>query len=500
MTPAPLLSRFTPWKLAGLVAGVAAFLAIVLIDSPLHHVGNHEDRPAFAAGIAALMAIWWLTEAVPIYLTACVPLVLFPTLDPFGLDSWPRLVETGRPYVNDYVMLFAGGMCVGAAMQSSGLDRRIALAIMDRVGTAPKRLLLGVLAATAFISLWISNTATAAMMLPIGLAVLRQLERRAGVPRLAGYGAALMLAIAYGANIGGIGTKIGTAPNGQFCGMLQKMGHEVTFLEFAAVGFPFVLIMIPIAWWILWRIGRADAPRDDAGVDVVAAERAKLGSMSGAEWISLCVFVGAAALWIVGKAAVEAVGAALGSAWLASLKSSQIEGYVALLAAAVLLVSRPDGRALLGKEALKGVPWETLLLLGGSFAMAAGIEKSGLSDWLATHLVRMRDLGGFGQVLATSVATVGVTAVASNTATVSVMLPLLKNAATPTHMITVLFASTIAASCDFALPAGTPPNAIVFGSGYLTIPRMAKTGVVLDLVAAVVCALWVSIAVPLVFG
>jgi sodium-dependent dicarboxylate transporter 2/3/5 len=496
----PFLRPFVPWKFGGFVAGVAAFLAIVHLDGPLQRVGAYGDRPALAAGVAALMAIWWLTEALPIYATACVPLVLFPFLDPFGKPLGERLKETGLPYVNDYVMLFAGGMCVGAAMQHSGLDRRIALAIMRGVGAAPKRLLLGVLSATAFISLWISNTATAAMMFPIGMAVLRQLERRAGVPRLAGYGAALMLSIAYGANIGGIGTKIGTAPNGQFCGMLQKMGHEVTFLEFAAVGFPFVLLMIPIAWWMLWRVGRADAPNDDSGGSVIAEESAKLGRMSSAEWISLTVFVGAAALWIVGKTAVERVGVSLGSDWLKGLKSSQVEGYVALLAAAALLVSRPGGKALLGKEALLGVPWETLVLLGGSFAMAAGIEKSGLSAWLATHLVAMKEMSGFAQVLATSFATVGITAVASNTATVSVMLPLLKNAATQSHVITVLFASTISSSCDFALPAGTPPNAIVFGSGYLTIPRMAKTGVVLDVVAALVCALWVSLAVPLVFG
>jgi solute carrier family 13 (sodium-dependent dicarboxylate transporter), member 2/3/5 len=485
-----LLRRFTPIQLAGLVGGVAAFAAIALVDSPLQRFGAFENRPALAAAVAALMAAWWLTEALPIYVTACVPLVAFPLLDPFGKAPAARLGATVLPYVNEYVFLFAGGMCIGAAMQQWGLDRRIALGIMRRVGADPRRLLLGFLVATAFISMWISNTATAAMMVPIGLAVVRQIEQRAGGARLAGYGAAVMMSVAYAANLGGIGTKIGTAPNGQLCGVLHDMGVDVSFLQFAAIGLPFVALMLPAAWWLLWRVGRVDAPVGLAVDDTLAAEIAKLGRPARGERIVLAVFVGAASLWIFGKYAADAVGS--------RLSTGQIEGGVAVAAALVLLASAAGGRRVLGPAALKAVPWETLLLLGGSFAMASGIEKSGLSQWLAARLEVLRELPAFGQVLATSAGTVAISAVASNTASVSVLLPLLRDAVAPAHVVTVLFASTIAASCDFALPAGTPPNAIVFGSGYVSIPTMAKTGVVLDVVAAVVVAAWTSLVVPLV--
>lgn len=485
------LPRFTPWKLAGLLGGLAAFGALALLDSPLHHVADKGSRPAMAAAVAALMAVWWLTEALPIYVTACVPLLLFPLTGVMGGGAAGGLAATASSYVGDYIWLFAGGMCIGAAMQQWGLDRRIALGIMRRVGTEPRRLLFGFLVATAFISMWISNTATAAMMVPIALAIVRQLERQSGGARLDRFGGAVMMSVAYAANIGGIATKIGTAPNMQLCSVLQGAGVDVSFLEFAAVGVPFVALMLPAAWLVLWRSGRADAPRRGAADDTIESEIRALGRVARGEWIVLAVFAGAAALWIFGKYAAEALGS--------SLRSSQIEGYTAVLAALVLVAARAGGRGVLGAKALRAVPWETLLLLGGSFAMAAGIEKSGLSDWLATRLVLLRDLSPFAQVLAASFATVGITAVASNTATVAVLLPLLRNAVAPSQTLTVLFASTIAASCDFALPAGTPPNAIVFGSGYVSIPRMARTGVVLDLVAAFLAAAWACLAVPLVF-
>src|SRR5687767_7172148 len=177
---------------------------------------------------------------------------LFPYTTLFR--SWQSVL----PYVDPYIFLFAGGMAIGAAMQQWNLHRRIALGIMDRIGSDPRRLLAGMLAATAFISMWISNTATAAMMMPIGLAVVLQVEDQRGAGRLRHYGMAIMLAIAYGANVGGIGTKIGTAPNAQFSGFMERLGIEITFLQFLAVGLPFVLAFLPVVWWMLWRIGRRE--------------------------------------------------------------------------------------------------------------------------------------------------------------------------------------------------------------------------------------------------
>ncbi len=490
MTAARSTRRLTPVRAVGLAAGLVAFLALTFLDSPLKHFGDAGDRPARAAAASALMAVWWITEALPIYVTAAVPLVLFPWFGVFPGGVGASVTATAASYTDWYIMLFAGGMCIAAAMQQWGLDRRVALTIMRAVGTEPKRLLLGFLCATAFISLWISNTATAAMMMPIGMAVIAQLERRGGGTRLADYGCAVMMSIAYASNIGGIGTKIGTPTNAQLGGMLEKSGHPVSFLQFAALGMPFVLLLLPAAWWVLWRVGRSDAPAGSRADDAIAAELRTLGPASRGEKIVMLVFVATAGLWIGGKPLADAAGLAL--------EGRQIEGGVAIAAALALLAMRNGGRAVLEVRTLRRVPWETLLLLGGSFAMGEAIKQSGLSDWLALRLAVLRGQPAFVQVLLASLVTVAITAVASNTATVAVLLPLLRNADPPARMLTVLFASTFAASCDFALPAGTPPNAIVFGSGYVTIPRMVRTGVALDLVAALLAALWCYLAVPLI--
>ncbi len=478
------LPAFTPWKTAGLVAGLLAFALLAGLDTPLKHDPEHGVRPAYAAAGAALMAIWWLTEALPIYVTACVPLVLFPLLRVFGEDN---LRQSVLPYVDPYIFLFAGGMGIAAAMQQWNLHRRIALGIMDRVGTDPRRLLAGFLAATAFISLWISNTATAAMMMPIGMAVIAQIEEQTGRRRLVSYGMAIMLSIAYGSNVGGIGTKIGTAPNAQFSGFMEQQGISVSFLQFMAVGLPFVILFLPVVWWMLWRIGRGDRLEGEIGADVVKTELSVLGAIRRPERIVGGVFLVTAGLWIAGK-------------WLTALltpqvtafklTSAHVEGGIAVLAALILMLWRTGGRQVLGFRALARVPWETLLLLGGGFAMAAAIQKSGLSDLMSARLAAVQGLPPFQQVLLASLATVALSAVATNTATIAVMLVVLKGAVAPEVMTTTLFAATIAASCDFALPAGTPPNAIVFGSGYVTIPRMARTGVLLDLLAALVTAGW----------
>ncbi|MBI2950972.1 SLC13/DASS family transporter [bacterium] len=488
--------RFTPWKLAGLLAGLLAFALLAGLDTPLKHHGDWGARPAFAAGVTALMAIWWLTEALPIHLTACAPLLLFPAAGIFGPGLDANVTESLLPYVDPYNFLYAGGMCIAAAMQQWDLHRRIALNIMRVIGTDPRRLLLGVLVATAFISLWISNSATATMMVSIGIALIAQLESLLGGRRLNHYGGSIMLGIAYAANVGGIGTKIGTATNALFCGFLERVGIEITFLKFTAVGLPFVVLFLPLVWFVLWRTGRADAPGEDLGRAAIEEEIARLGPIRQGEKVVLGVFLAAAALWIAGKPITD-----LSQSWIKGFRitTAHVEAGVAVLATLTLMTCRVGGRQALGIRSIRRyVPWETLLLLGGSFAMASGIQKSGLSGWMGAQLTLLRGFDPFSQVLMASVATVALSAVASNVATISVMANILKDAVSGPHLTTVLFASAIAASCDFALPAGTPPNAIVFGSGYVTIPRMARTGVLLDLLAALLAACWCWLIVGLV--
>ena len=486
-------SHFGAWRLAALAAGLAAFAALLGLDGPLHHQPGLGSRPALAAAVTALMAIWWLSEALPIHWTACVPLVVYPFSDVFAGEP---VVNAGRvvlPYFDAYIFLFLGGMCIAAAMQQWNLHRRIALTIMRAIGTDPRRLLFGLLAATAFVSLWISNTATATMMLPIGLSVIAQLESHAGGRRLEHYGGSLMLAVAYAANVGGIGTKIGTAPNAQFASFMALRGVDISFLQYMAIGVPFVLLFLPLVWWVLWRGGRRDAPDAAAGRDVLRTELASLGTMQRAEWLVLAVFASAAALWIAGRPLTSWLTPRVG---FVALSSARVEAAIAILAALVLMLLRVQGRRVLELSALRHLRFETLLLLGGSLAMAAAIEASGLSGWLAGQLAALREAPAWAQLLVASLATVALSAVASNVATIAVMLSVLASSVAPHVATTALFTATVAASCDFALPAGTPPNAIVFGSGYVSVPRMAKAGALLDLVAALLAAGLCALLVP----
>lgn len=463
----------------GLVAGPAVFALLAFVPSGLHRIPGFGHRPAYAAAAAGLMAVWWFTEAVPIAVTAATPLVLYPLFGVFGRGLTGDALRTVEPYLDAYIFLFLGGMTLGAAMEQWGLHRRVALYIMRAVGTEPRRLLLGMLVATAFVSMWISNTATAVMMMPIGMALLAQLEAGEGGRRLGGFGASLMLSIAYAANVGGIGTKIGTGTNSIFVGFLsEKLGYEMSFLRYMAVGLPFVVLFIPIVWWVLWQNAKGDLPGATRGREVLEREIAALGAWSGRERFVALIFLGAAGLWISGdllRPLIAPLVAAVAPGF--KLLGKHYEAGVAMIAAAVLVVTGTVSRA-----ALARVPWSTLLLLGGSFAMAAGIEGSGLSGFLTQTLEPVARLPLLAQLGLVSAATVALSAVASNTATVNVLLNVLPRS------LPVLSACALAASCDFALPAGTPPNAIVFGSGYVRLPQMMRIGLVLDLVAAALIA------------
>lgn len=476
------MTKLSKTQLTGLVLGVGVFLVLAFADTALTQLPGFERRPAFAAGIALMMAIWWFTEAVPIQWTALVPLVAYPLLGVFGGDFSSGALRTAGEYTNAYIFLFLGGMAVGAALEHWNLHRRIALHLMVRIGSSPPRLLLGLLVATASISLWISNTATAVMMLPIALAIVAELEGQGGKP-LPRYAMSLMLAVAYASNVGGIGTKIGTATNSIFVGWLSKTQHlEISFARFVAFGMPFVVLFVPILWLALWRLGRSDAPSSHAGEDVLRRQLAALGPMSRHEKRVGAVFLVAAVLWVFGDPLREV----LASSGI-TVVNRHYEATVAMVAALVLI---PLG--CLPLPALRRVPLSALMLLGGSFAMAAGIEGSGLSAWLGQQLEPLQSQPAIVQLALASFATVALSAVASNTAAVNLMLNLL-----PPNL-PLLTAVTIGSSCDFALPAGTPPNAIVFGSGRIHLPTMMRVGFALDVVAATLLVPYGLLYLPLV--
>jgi sodium-dependent dicarboxylate transporter 2/3/5 len=470
------------WRRIGLLLGLCAFLAIAYLPSGLHEIPGKGSRPALAAATAVLMAVWWFFEALPIHWTACVPLVLFPLLDIHGNPGIGQdAYLSALPYVNPYIFLFMGGMMIGAASEEWNLHRRVALHIMRAIGASPRRLLLGVLVATAFVSMWISNTATAVMMMPIGMALIAQLEKAVGGRKLWSYGTAIMLAVAYASNVGGIGTKIGTGPNSIFCGFVgRQMGTEISFLKYIALGAPFVILFIPLVWAALWRLARRDDLGAAQGRNALDRELASMGPMSVNERKVLGVFLAAAGLWMAGGFLAKDVGAwVVANLGVSEFRESHYEASVAMLAGLALVPLRA-----LSWRAFVKIPWSALVLLGGGFAMAEGIKAGGLEAWMAAQLRAVADLPLFWQLGLAALVSVGLSAVASNTATITVMLGVLP------RNLAVLFATTVGTSCDFMLPAGTPPNAIVFGSGYIRLPVMMRTGFWLDLAAIVLITLY----------
>src|SRR5262245_65036835 len=240
-------------------------------------------RPA-AAGVAAMMAVWWLGEAIPIAWTACLPLVLYPLFEVYGRGVLGDVQQVLGSYFDAYIFLFLGGMAIGAAMEQWSLHRRIALHIMRFVGTEPSRLLLGLLLATGGVSLWISNTATAVMMLPIAMALVAQLEASHGGRRLSHFGCALALGVAYASNVGGIGTKIGTGTNSIFCGFLvERLGIDIGFLAYIGLAFPCVVLFLPLVWAVLWRVARRDVIETEGARETLDAALGSMGRLSGGE-------------------------------------------------------------------------------------------------------------------------------------------------------------------------------------------------------------------------
>lgn len=466
----------------GCLAGCALAL-IALLDPP-------SGMPPGAASVLAmlvLMACWWITEALPVHLTALVPLVWLPVLAPLPGGRIDNLIAAATPYLDSNIFLFLGGMCLAAAMERHGLHRRLALAILIRVGT--ERLLLGFLLATSFLSMWISNTATAVMMVPIALAVLGEVERREGraLPRLA---QSVMLAVAYGANVGGIGTKIGTAPNMQFAGFVRKrFAHDVGFLEFLWIGLPFVLLFLPVAYGMLLFLARGERPA--AASDAVLRDEASaLGPASPPEREVAGWFLTACALWIASKPIGDALRAA---GAVAPTTALELEAWIAVAVAAMLFVRR-----LIGPADLTKLQWDALILLGGSFSLAAAVKSSKLSVWAAERLGDLGHGDPLAVMLVITSSTVFLSAFTSNTSTTQVMLEVISSVtAKLARPISYLAGVTIAASCDFMLPAGTPPNAIVYGTGRVRLPQMAAAGFAMDLAAAVLAALWCHFAIAM---
>ena len=477
----------------GLVGGLALFVLILLLPAP----SGLSPEAWRTAAVAVLMASWWLTEAAPIPVTALLPLVLFPIL---GIAS---MSAAAAPYANELIFLFMGGFFLAAAMQRWAVHRRIALAIMASVGTSPKSLLLGIMVATAFISMWISNTATAAMMLPIALAIaemLRPTGESDGKPYA--FGIALMLGLAYAASIGGVGTIVGTPPNALFAAAaLELQGVEIGFAQWMAVGIPVTLVLLPLTWLILVWIYPPGNLRGDA-TEVLRNEHRTQGPMSrGAKFVA-GVFAITVAAWIL--RAPKDLGAFTipGLAtWLPGITDSSI----AMGAALLLLVVPLDwkrGTVALDWQSATRIQWGVLLLFGGGLSLANAMDQSGLANWVGAGVESLAGMPMFLLLVAVCALFVFSGELTSNTAVTAMAMPVMAGAgfALGISPITLMATTALACSMGFMLPAGTPPNAIVFGSGYLTIAQMARAGIVVNIIAILLVALAGVFLIPAIFG
>ena len=485
--------RRGPAARIGLWLGPAFAVAVLLVPPPT----SLSPEAWSTAGIAAWMAVWWMTEAVAIPVTALLPLVLFPT---FGVLS---MADTSAPYAADLIFLFMGGFFLAAGMESTGLHRRIALGVIAAVGSSPERLVLGFMLATAAISMWISNTATAAMMLPIGLAVI-EIARRADQPEgPTPFGSALMLGVAYAASIGGVATLIGTPPNAVVAAAASELlGFDIGFAQWMLVGVPVVIVMLPLTWFLLVKVLHPPGHGDADAQTALDAARARLGPMRVAERRVAIVFGATALAWIL--RAPKAFGAVTLpglETWIPQLRDSTI----AMIAALVLFVL-PRGRSEGGGPILdwpraRGIPWGVLLLFGGGLSLARAMDGSGLSAWIGGGIAQLADVPNVVLFVAIAALFVFLTEVTSNAATATMGMPILVGAglALGVPALPLMITAGLASSMAFMLPVATPPNAIVFGSDQITIPQMVRAGLLLNLVSIALVTAVALLLLPIAF-
>jgi sodium-dependent dicarboxylate transporter 2/3/5 len=526
----------------GLIIGPVVAVVVYLL-LPESYRGIDGDLVAFThtsratLSVMAWMATWWLSEAIDISATALLPIAIFPLLGilPIG--------QTTAPYGSEFIFLFLGGFVLALSMQRWKLDRRIALVTLSFVGAKPANVIGGFMLITAVMSMWVSNTATAAMMLPIGISVIALVFRQlaGGEPNEEGkidtvdgkgknFALSLMLGIAYAASIGGIASIIGSPPNVILVGFLSReYGVEVGFAQWMLFGVPFAAIFLVIAWgMITWVLYPFDIAEIEGGRSFFRRQLKALGPMKRGEWVTMIVFFSTAGLWVT-RPLLAAISVGSGDDLWHPLGGLSDAGIVIIAAIALFVI--PVSSAPLPKpepnrkgkwrtavsdqifrrlgtitftmnwETAMKLPWGILILFGGGLSLAAAVQANGVAEFFGAQAVWLKGVPPILLVLAVSAGVIFLTELTSNTATTATLVPVLAGLApgvgvTPELLI---FPATIAASCAFMMPVATPPNAIVFGSGYITVEQMAKAGFWLNLIGiALVTLLLYFIVVPLI--
>lgn len=489
----------SPKKLSGYILGPAAFLFLIFF------VDLDPENPAVTrtAAVGLLMAVFWITEIIPLAATSLLPVVLFPFL---GIMDGKEVSST---YFNHVIFLFIGGFLVALAMQRWNLHKRIALRILMLTGARPGSILLGFMIATAFISMWMSNTATAMMMIPILLSVIQNLEETIDEKVMAKFSVGLLLGVAYSASIGGIATLVGTPPNLSLVRIFQIMfpqAPEISFTQWFFFAFPLTLIIFIFVWWLLYyRFGPKKSDWTNLQKGVFHRQYEEMGPMRYEEKIILADFIILALLWL-SRSSLD-FGHFVIPGWAELFESPEYvnDGTVAVMMALILFLipSRTEkGQRVLTWETAGKLPWHIVLLFGGGFALASAFAESGLSSWFGEQLKWMSKVHPFIIILMISLLVTFLTELTSNTATTEMILPILAGLSVSigVNPLFLMIPATLSASMAFMLPVATPPNAIIFGTNRLKIADMARTGLIINLVGAVIITVFTYFMAGIVFN
>ena len=469
-------------KQIGLLSGLAVFFVTLALPEPagLSVAGKN------AAAVVLLMSIWWISGAIPIYATAFLPLVLYPLL-----KILPA-AETAANYGHNYVLMLLAGFILAKAIETQNLHKRIALVLINAFGTSRKRIILSMMMATAFMSMWIANVTAALLMLPIGLAIIMKEEKESS--EKSPFSRALMLGLAYSATIGGVGTLIGSPTNLILIGVMEKLFPEappITFFSWLKIGLPVMLIFLPVTWYYLVRHFRISGNLSDDQT-VIRDEMKALGKMSPGERRVMYVFLLAIFGWVFREGFVFGQTVIPGWGSLLGLDEYVHDSTVAMFCALLLFMipANRERRLINWKEAGQ-IPWGVVMIVGGGYAVAEGFKATGLAQWLGNQLVFINSLPSLLVLLIVVTFILFFTEVNSNTATANIFLPVLASLAVAggANPLLLMIPATIASSFSFMMPAGTGPNTVIFASERITIAEMAKCGLWLKMITIILLTL-----------
>ncbi|MDB9971640.1 DASS family sodium-coupled anion symporter [Alphaproteobacteria bacterium] len=475
-------------KFIGLIIGIIFLIATCLLPSP----ESLNNKAWLTLGVAILMATWWLTEAIPLPATGLLPIVLFPLL---GISS---IKDTAQAFSHPIIFLFMGGFIIGLAMQHTGLHKRIAYYIISKFKSSPKSLVFGFMCATAFLSMWISNSATAIMMLPIALSIITVFKEDKNDIKDNNFDKALVLSIAFSATIGGIATIIGTPPNTVMAAMLSEIyNYEINFVDWLKIGLPTSIILLPITWIILTFLCFPLNSKTSIKDKVIKDKIKELGKISQDEIMVGIVFIITASLWISRK-------------WLSTALDGVIpagalnDSTIAIMAAIFLFIipsNRPKRKRLIDWQVAQNIPWGALILIGGGLSLATVINSSGLATWIGSLSSNLSNISIVFIVLICIASIIVLTELTSNTATASTFIPIMGATALGLGQdpLLLIIPATLAASCAFMMPVATPPNTIAYASGHLKISDMIKAGIWLNIISIIIIGVIIALILGPVF-